>query len=97
MRVEQRVLDDTPTVQKVEYINRDTGQRFVWSMAISGAAIPWPDGRMQNDEGQIRNEHPPYLHVEVRRRTAADFAYILDPLRRIFAASLEIGNPVYWS
>lgn len=97
MRVEQRVLDDTPRAQKVEYINRDIDQRFVWNAAVSGAAIPWPDGRMQDDEGRRRHEHPLYLHVEVRPRTADDFAYILDPLRRIFAASLETGNPVYWS
>jgi hypothetical protein len=97
MRVEQRVLAETPRAEQVEYINRDTGQRFIWSTAISGQAIPWPDGRMQDDEGRFRFEHPRYLHVEERPHTAADFAYILDPLRRIFTASLEVGNPVYWS
>jgi hypothetical protein len=74
----------------------DTGRAFECRTAVSGGAIPWPDGRMQDDRGRCRFEHPPELHVEVRSVRPADFDYIVAPLSRIFRASVETGNPVRW-
>jgi hypothetical protein len=42
-------------------------------------------------------ELPQRLRVETRPQTAADFGYITGPLRAIFRASVEIGNPVRWT
>ena len=40
---------------------------------------------------------PQRLAVQVRPRSAADFAYTLEMLRRLCAASLTTGNPVNWT
>lgn len=41
-------------------------------------------------------ETPCALRIEERQQTPADFAYILEPLTRIFQAAIETGNPVRW-
>jgi hypothetical protein len=44
----------------------------------------------------VRWSYPAALHVEVRRSQATDFAYILDPLTRIFEAAVAVHRPVQW-
>ncbi|WP_433282070.1 hypothetical protein [Micromonospora sp. CA-244673] len=39
---------------------------------------------------------PERLAVRTRGRSAGDFAYIVEPLRRLCAASVATGNPVIW-
>jgi hypothetical protein len=41
-------------------------------------------------------ETPCALRVEERQQTPDDFAYILEPLTRIFQAAIETDNPVHW-
>ncbi len=86
--------DDEPG--RVEYFDPDTGEKYTGRTAVSGEAIPWPDGRMQDDRHRVRFDHPAGLHVEAREIRPGDFAPILDPLARVFRASVETGNPVRW-
>ncbi|MGB2570478.1 hypothetical protein ACPFP2_18800 [Micromonospora citrea] len=46
-----------------------------------------------------RNGTPPpeRLAVRVRTRCADDYAYIVEPLRRLCAAAVATGNPVMWA
>ncbi len=62
-----------------------------------GETVPWPDGRMENDAGEERREYPEWLRVEERQVAAKEFQYILKPLRSVFRASAETGNPVRWA
>ncbi len=39
---------------------------------------------------------PRYMHVEQRSIDPSEFDYIIIPLTKVFKASVEIGNPVYW-
>ena len=41
--------------------------------------------------------YPTRLRVDREPRTPADFADIVDPLRRLFAASAATGGPVWWA
>jgi hypothetical protein len=91
---DHRKSDDEPL--QVEYVDLDTGERFQCNTAVSGNTIPWPDGRMQNDEGKCRFEYPQELHVEIRKVVPSDFAYILESLGKVFRAAVETGNPVRW-
>ncbi|HET8631303.1 MAG TPA: hypothetical protein VFL91_28110 [Thermomicrobiales bacterium] len=99
-RFEQRFLEPLPMDANyggpVELIDLVMQERAVSPMAITGHEIPWPDGRMENDQGSVRNAYPRFLEVTRRRVTSADYDYILDPLTEIFEASVEIGNPVIW-
>jgi hypothetical protein len=45
----------------------------------------------------IGEPSPDRLAVRSRPRSAADFAYIVDPLRRLCEASVATGNPVMWT
>ncbi len=40
--------------------------------------------------------YPSHLRIDIVNRQAADFQYILVPLRQILAASVAVGNPVAW-
>jgi hypothetical protein len=100
-RFEQRLLDpeplDTLYQGATEFVAVDTGARFVCPSVVSGKRIPWPDGRMANDRGQVRSEYPRAMHVEQRPILVSEFNYILEPLTEIFEASIRVGNPVQWS
>jgi hypothetical protein len=100
MRLEQRLLQPESTEShqhgEVEYVDLDTGRRFVCTSETAGKEIPWPDGRMEDDRGRVRFEYPRYMHLEERKLDASDYSYILDPLTRIFQAAVETGNPVRW-
>ncbi len=99
-RVAQRLLEPEATRDgrdgKVELANLDTGETFACTTAIPGKTVPWPDGRRQDDQGRVCTSYPNHLSVEVRSRDAGYFAYILAPLRTVFAAAVDIGNPVRW-
>lgn len=98
MRFEQRLHEPELTLSykdgKIELIDLTTGQRFEGTTAISGRTIPWPDGRMQDDQGRVCCEYPHFMHVEERKLAANHFSYILNPLTEIFQAAIATGNPV---
>ena len=81
---------------RVEFMDLDTGKKFVCETAVPGNSIPWPDGRTQDDEGRLRSEYPSEFHVEIRNVNPSDFDYLLAPLTKVFRASVEVGNPVRW-
>ncbi len=91
MRFEQRPLEleslDRP--QQFEYIDLDSGRTYTCSTPVKLFV------RDEND--QLRQEYPSSLHIEQRAITSDYYKDILDPLERIFRASLETGNPVRWS
>jgi hypothetical protein len=99
MRFEQRLLEPELTYThqggKVEYFDADTEDRFVCS-AISGQQIAWPDGRMENDQGQVRLDYPQVMHVEARAVEANHFLYIVEPLIAMCKAAIAMDNPIVW-
>nr|WP_258544910.1 hypothetical protein [Micromonospora provocatoris] len=46
--------------------------------------------------GEHGEPPPERLAVRTRSRSGGDFAYIVEPLRRLCAASVATGNPVMW-
>jgi hypothetical protein len=84
-------------IRENEIIFRDveTGEVFRGACGVTRVAS-WPDGRLQNDEGRVNQIYPKHLQVEMKPRTSADLDYIIQPLKRIFGASVETGNPVRW-
>ena len=80
-----------------EFVDLDSGARLTVARRIHGEAIPWPDGRMQDDQGRWRFSELARMHVAPYELTAASFDFILGNLRAVFTASVETGNPVRWS
>lgn len=99
-RVEQRLLEPALTEDsgdgRIEFIDLDTQRRIETHTAIPGKEIPWPDGRMRNDEGRFRLDYPQHIRVEERPLTPADFAPITTALRHVLQAAVDTGNPVRW-
>ena len=99
-RVEQRLLEPALTESTgdglIEYIDLDTGRRIECKTAIPGKEIPWPDGRMRNDEGRFRLDYPRHIGVEERPLTPTDFETITAALRQVMQAAVTTGNPVRW-
>ncbi len=83
-RFEQRVRNINGQ-HEVEYFDAQTEQRFITSVELSV------------DISSTNSYIPKLLHVEKREVGAEYFDYILKPLITIFEASIETGNPVYWS
>jgi len=100
-RVKQALLDPVNEGQayegRTQFRDLDTGNTYQASVAVSGREIPWPDGRLLNNEGRARTEYPQEFHVEVRDVSPDEFAYIVEPLSKVFRASVATGNPVRWS
>ena len=100
MRFEQRLLEPELTEAfehgRVEYTDLQTGYKVVCTVTVGAREGPWPDGRMQNEQGKVRREYPRYMHIEERKLTANHFSYAIEPLIEIFKASVETGNPVRW-
>ncbi|MFX1253553.1 MAG: hypothetical protein ACFFCZ_18225 [Promethearchaeota archaeon] len=71
---------------KVVYTDRDTGKKFSCHTAIK---------RIESYE-PYRFSYPRYLNVEMRNLDPSEFDYIIKPLIKVFMASIETGNPVYW-
>jgi hypothetical protein len=102
MRLEQRLLDPSREAAgggpgPVELVDLDTGRRMECPVAVADRQIPWPDGRMLDDDGRIRSTYPRRLQVERRAITAAEFEYVLRPLEEVFQAAVATGNPVRWT
>jgi hypothetical protein len=76
-------------------VRRGQGESFLRPVAVR-RYVPWPDGRWQDDEGRCNAVLPAEPHVESRVVTPADFAPVVEPLERLFRASLETGNPARW-
>ncbi len=99
MRVEQLVPDpSTVTISDqtlVEFINLDTGDRYAYPEPVV-KIIYWPNGALQNAEGQMRLGYPNRMHVTTRKRTAVDFEVVITSLRNACKAAIEIGNPIAW-
>jgi hypothetical protein len=83
-RFEQRIRNINGQ-KEVEYFDAQTEQRFMTSVSLSVHDSP------------TSSYIPKLLHVETREVGAEYFDYILKPLITIFEASIETGNPVYWS
>jgi hypothetical protein len=62
---------------------------FVDGRTTAAVAMPPVGGRVA--------EPPQLLRVEYRPRTAADFEYIVEPLRVLCRAAVATGNPVIWT
>lgn len=102
LRLEQRLLDPAREAAggdpgPVELVDLDTGRRLECEMAVSGNQVPWPDGRMQDDEGRLRFSYPRRLQVERRAISPSTFDYVLQPLEEVFRAAVATGNPVHWT
>lgn len=100
-RFRQELLDlgrymKGPEPGRTVFTDLDSGRSFECRMAVSGRAIPWPDGRMTDDGGRSNFEHPVELHVEVRRGQSTQFESVVGALEKVFQASVETGNPVRW-
>jgi hypothetical protein len=97
-RLEQLVTEPTEpdTDPRVVFTDLDSERRFECKTPIPGKEIPWPDGRMRNDEGGFRLEYPRLLNVETQALPASYFASITDSLVEVFSASVTTGNPVRW-
>lgn len=99
MRFEQRLFEPELTRNgekgRVAYTDLASEQQFICTVAIS-KNTPWPDGQKKNAEGKVHLDYPTLLHIETRKIGASEFAYILEPLTRIFLAAVETGNPVRW-
>jgi hypothetical protein len=75
----------------------DSGQESPPIRPVSGEQIPWPDGRMEDDDRRCRFAHPRRVRLTSRGLTVEDFDFILGALRRLFEASLATGDPVRWA
>jgi hypothetical protein len=59
----------------------------------SGADVTLPRTLAVPDQA---GQHPRHLRVETGAARAVDFADVVEPLRVVFRASVESGNPVHW-
>jgi hypothetical protein len=91
VRFEQRLIesDSLDKREQFEFIDLDNDRRFTSSTPLRVF--------VEGEDGQLRQEYPHLLHVEQRGIKAGYFSYILDPLKTIFQAAVETGNPVRWS
>lgn len=85
MRVEQCLMN--PEQHQVEYINRDSGARFLCNT---------PFGKVGTGEDGIPRMLLQFFHVEHRRTAPGRFAYITGPLGRVFEMALEKGEGIEW-
>ncbi len=92
MRFEQRPVAH----DGAELVDLDTGARLTIALRIHGHEIPWPDGRMQDDQERWRFSEPERMHVARHEQSAADFQRVLTSLRAVFTASVDNSNPVRW-
>lgn len=85
MRLEQRLLH--PEASQVDYVDLDSDRVFRCNT---------PFGKvMTGDDGLPRMVYA-RLHIDLVPSAENRFAYVIEPLRRVFEASIETGNPVRW-
>lgn len=91
MRFEQRIVEpetlDRP--RQFEYIDLESQRGFLCSTPVRVF--------VEDTDGQLHQQYPRLMHVEQRVVGTDYYAYILEPLTKIFQASVETGNPVRWS
>jgi hypothetical protein len=58
--------------------------------------IPWPDGQMQDSNGQFNLSYPAEFQVIQRPRQVSDYEYVVAQLHKVCRASVETGNPIRW-
>ncbi len=99
MRVQQILPDEVSATSDIEpmieFVDLDSGLRYCCSEPMI-KIIYWPDGRLQNAEGQIRLGHPLRMHVVKRKREASDFEAVINLFQSIFEAAIKTGNPIRW-
>lgn len=91
-RVAQQQLD----AQTYRWRDLDSQKTFDTTFSLT-VEIPWPDGEWQNDEGRSNFRFVERAGVVQRALTAKDLNYIIQPLEKLFRASIESGNPVVWT
>jgi hypothetical protein len=99
LRVKQ-ILPDSNEIAKggqplVTFENLDSGVRYACAEPLV-KIVYWPNGALQNAEGQIHFGYPNNVHVLTRKRVAADFEAVVHSLRTICEAAVQIGNPIAW-
>ena len=80
----------------VEFTNLDTGETHVGSCPIPKQIVQDAPTEHNLSEPGLRWEYPRRLHVERRPVRPEEFLSTLEPLERIFRASVAVGNPVEW-
>lgn len=85
-RVRQIVLN--PEEFYVEYQDRDSDKTFRCSA---------PFGQMITGDDGLPRAYLRDFQIEIHPVPPSRYAYILDPLTRVFEASVETGNAVRWS
>ena len=79
-----------------EFTNLDTGKTHVGSCPIPKQVVQDAPTEDNLSGPGPRWEYPRRLHVERRPVRPEEFLSILEPLERIFRASVAVGNPVEW-
>ena len=99
MRVKQLIPDPNEAAEGsqplVTFENLDSGVRYACAEPLV-KIVYWPNGALQNAEGQVRLGYPNRVHVLTRKRVAADFEAVVNSLRTICEAAVQIGNPIAW-
>jgi hypothetical protein len=78
------------------YTDLETDHAYVCDVVACKKQVPWPDGRLRDDEGQLRWECSSRLHTECEPIRALDYSYAVEPLIEVLTASVATGNPVIW-
>jgi hypothetical protein len=98
--LEQELLEPELTDQRlpgrVLYTDIETGRTFECKTPIPGGEIPWPDGRMRDDEERFRLHYPRQVAMQIQPVTPEYFAPLLDQIDAILQISEATGNPVRW-
>jgi hypothetical protein len=99
MRVKQHLPDPKEATEggqpSVIFENLDSGVRYACAEPLI-KIVYWPNGALQNAEGQVRLAYPDRVHVLTRKRKAVEFQAVIHSLRTVCEASLRIGNPIIW-
>lgn len=85
MHFEQRLLH--PDVPQVEYVDLASGRALVCNT---------PFGPMMTGEDGLPRMALLRMRVELQPSAQNRFAYIIDPLRRILQAAVDMRHPVRW-
>ncbi len=100
-KFEQRLLQPGMTKnyerEQVEFVDIESGITIITTMAISGNEISCPEDELEIRKGKLCFEYPAKMHVEWRVVSPEYFNFITEPLAKVFQASVETNNPVYWT
>lgn len=85
MRFEQRLLH--PESSQVEYVDLANGRSFVCNT---------PFGPIMTGEDGLPRMAFLRMRVDLQPSSDSRFAYLIEPLRRVLQASVEMNHPVRW-